>query len=67
MSEVVRAPKTKGHLEALQRLAETKDGAPPKIALERVNKRLKALGWNPISSYSYYRSRIRTRSKKVAD
>ena len=29
MSEVVRAPKTTGHLEALQRLAATKEGAPP--------------------------------------
>ena len=29
MREVVRAPKTTGHLEALQRVAATKEGAPP--------------------------------------
>lgn len=29
MNDVVRAPKTMAHLEALQRLAATKDGAPP--------------------------------------
>ncbi len=29
MTEVVRAPKTTGHLSALQRLAETRQGAPP--------------------------------------
>jgi uncharacterized protein (TIGR00369 family) len=29
MSEALRAPKTTGHLEALQRLAATKEGAPP--------------------------------------
>jgi len=29
MSEMVRAPSTTGHLVALQRLARTKDGAPP--------------------------------------
>ncbi len=29
MSEVVRPPKTTGHLEALQRMAATRDGTPP--------------------------------------
>jgi uncharacterized protein (TIGR00369 family) len=29
MSEVVRTPTTKGHLEALARLAASKEGAPP--------------------------------------
>jgi uncharacterized protein (TIGR00369 family) len=29
MSEVIRAPKTMGHLEALQRMAATKEGKPP--------------------------------------
>ena len=29
MSEAIRAPKTTGHLEALQRIARTKEGSPP--------------------------------------
>ena len=29
MSEAVRAPKTTGHLQALQRMATTKEGTPP--------------------------------------